>query len=830
MPAAPEQLNHLCAPVTSALSTAQPLSLPSALGSVVPSAAGSTSSKPAGKAPPQGASKLPQNVIMTVKTPGNQRFGVKLKIACKQLRIGSRYCDAESASRVARAFRKVATVIKGKKDFEVNPAALAACAQRNEMAWVYAKWKRSKEQIPVHQLLTQWLTKYFSQPRKGRQAPLLSGRGAPHMLHRGGYGAYAAPAHGGPAGPSGWGQRPAAPQGWQQHPGSVPSWQPQGRPPWAAAGGHGDGGWGGGRDGGGGAGGHGDPGWGGRRGGGGGMPWDAPVPGGGGGAYGSPTSWGGPGLYDGRAPGRAGTRPDRAGGDRAGPGRAGAPPGHAQTLRAAQTRGGPRRHEYPPAGAASRDPSLRGRADDGSGLGARDTGDELAAALNALPGLGRGSGLEPARRDPGWSAGRAAGDGGGAEDGGSLSLLEKQERRIRQLESMYLKMADSNRRLQQQQVSHVKRLSTHFQPASAADADSVDALLSAAGGFEEVDSTVARGVSNPRGVAPTHDEARGRIDGANGSVGVNGSVGAASRAEAPGSPRGGGARTPTHGVAPSSQDGPDGDSPDGDSPGANGAARGAARRRVDGAGADASDPPIDLSQLDPSLPGISDNPHLYMQKVIAQLVSNGSNDGAVDELGGGQNHGDGRHGEDDAAGRRPAKVLAPEVLAAIVERLEREEGEGGIILLESGTKGVGPSRIIFENERSRVILGGSLRENLIKGKHAIPLNLLPLQIFSLTKLALGIERRVVHENFKLVRFDTNTDVKVKAVQRRIEIPDVLDGPDPRGEEDGMDAKDDVYVYWFSPLEDQTQEAADEAPDAVPLKREGRRKRVASPAP
>ena len=175
-------------------------------------------------------------------------------------------------------------------------------------------------------------------------------------------------------------------------------------------------------------------------------------------------------------------------------------------------------------------------------------------------------------------------------------------------------------------------------------------------------------------------------------------------------------------------------------------------------------------------------------------------------------------------------MLAPEVLAAIVERLEREEGEGGIILLESGTKGVGPSRIIFENERSRVILGGSLRENLIKGKHAIPLNLLPLQIFSLTKLALGIERRVVHENFKLVRFDTNTDVKVKAVQRRIEIPDVLDGPNPRGEEDGMDAKDDVYVYWFTPLEDQTQEAADEAPGAVPLKREGRRKRVASPAP
>lgn len=53
---------------------------------------------------------LPPNVVCCVNSPGNRRYGVKMLFETRQIRVGSRFIDPESAAHVANNFRLVVRI------------------------------------------------------------------------------------------------------------------------------------------------------------------------------------------------------------------------------------------------------------------------------------------------------------------------------------------------------------------------------------------------------------------------------------------------------------------------------------------------------------------------------------------------------------------------------------------------------------------------------------------------------------------------------------------------------------------------------------------------
>ena len=119
-----------------------------------------------------GKSALPRNVVIACrKRAGNHRYGVKMKFGEKQIRIGSRFCDVDSASKIAKAFRYVATPCEvGRGVFDIDEKKLASLEGRVN---VYMRWGTKRTTVTATQYLREWAKafrlKYAANEEKKRK-------------------------------------------------------------------------------------------------------------------------------------------------------------------------------------------------------------------------------------------------------------------------------------------------------------------------------------------------------------------------------------------------------------------------------------------------------------------------------------------------------------------------------------------------------------------------------------------------------------------------------------------------------------------------------------
>eukprot|EP00941_MAST-03F_sp_MAST-3F-sp1_P002550 g2550.t1 len=106
------------------------------------------------------ANLCPVNVVPTNCKGGGDlaRYGVKLKYRRKQLRIGSSYCDPESASKVATAFKKVARIDKNSNTIYFDGTGLQQLEDDDVYTEMYRKWKKNERgRVLVADVLKDWL-------------------------------------------------------------------------------------------------------------------------------------------------------------------------------------------------------------------------------------------------------------------------------------------------------------------------------------------------------------------------------------------------------------------------------------------------------------------------------------------------------------------------------------------------------------------------------------------------------------------------------------------------------------------------------------------------
>jgi hypothetical protein len=113
--------------------------------------------------------ELPRRVVVTCsKTPGRERYGVKLTFGGRQLRVGSRFCDVASAKAVGDAFTDVArecrpteTIDSPKtapKPFKFDQNSMSK--YNNVYCFVFLRWKREKVRVSVSSFLEAWISDY----------------------------------------------------------------------------------------------------------------------------------------------------------------------------------------------------------------------------------------------------------------------------------------------------------------------------------------------------------------------------------------------------------------------------------------------------------------------------------------------------------------------------------------------------------------------------------------------------------------------------------------------------------------------------------------------
>lgn len=107
--------------------------------------------------------KLPKGVCLCVSTPGHERYGVRVRLGKNQHRIGSQYCDVQSAHRVAQIFKRVARANEhGLVELSTPSVPWDELQQKVK---VFVKWKTEIAEKTVLEVLVEWLNRHHLRPK-----------------------------------------------------------------------------------------------------------------------------------------------------------------------------------------------------------------------------------------------------------------------------------------------------------------------------------------------------------------------------------------------------------------------------------------------------------------------------------------------------------------------------------------------------------------------------------------------------------------------------------------------------------------------------------------
>lgn len=109
-------------------------------------------------------SNLPQNVVCCVKKPGLERYGVKMLFETRQIRVGSRFKDTDSASIVAKYFRRVVRITEHGRFFIAEKEALKLRKETTDSVKYYLKFSQEYKTEHVVDFLVGWVDYMKSRP------------------------------------------------------------------------------------------------------------------------------------------------------------------------------------------------------------------------------------------------------------------------------------------------------------------------------------------------------------------------------------------------------------------------------------------------------------------------------------------------------------------------------------------------------------------------------------------------------------------------------------------------------------------------------------------
>ena len=107
-------------------------------------------------APSRHSAFLPRGVSIIGKPyPGKPcRYGVRLRCARMQVRVGSRFCTVEAADKVARAFRD--TVTFGPKTGLATVHEVRLVKYEGRLVECFTKYKSTRERVSIATVIRQW--------------------------------------------------------------------------------------------------------------------------------------------------------------------------------------------------------------------------------------------------------------------------------------------------------------------------------------------------------------------------------------------------------------------------------------------------------------------------------------------------------------------------------------------------------------------------------------------------------------------------------------------------------------------------------------------------
>eukprot|EP00750_Incisomonas_marina_P006235 INCI14380.2.p1 GENE.INCI14380.2~~INCI14380.2.p1 ORF type:complete len:432 (-),score=61.02 INCI14380.2:1245-2540(-) len=120
---------------------------------------------------------LPRGVSVIGRPgPGKpSRYGVRLRFARIQVRVGSRFCSVEAADLVAQAFRDVVTFAPNNLDATLDETKL--CKYEDAEVECFTKYKSTREKVPIATLIRQWLKTWVARGQQKRKRKLLEDAG-----------------------------------------------------------------------------------------------------------------------------------------------------------------------------------------------------------------------------------------------------------------------------------------------------------------------------------------------------------------------------------------------------------------------------------------------------------------------------------------------------------------------------------------------------------------------------------------------------------------------------------------------------------------------------
>jgi hypothetical protein len=107
---------------------------------------------------------LPPNVVCCVNSPGSRRYGVKMLFKTRQIRVGSRFIDPESAAHVANNFRSVVRIDDSGRFFIDEDAAARLGKLDNIVVKFFNKFSSSVASEHVLAFLRGWCEYMASRP------------------------------------------------------------------------------------------------------------------------------------------------------------------------------------------------------------------------------------------------------------------------------------------------------------------------------------------------------------------------------------------------------------------------------------------------------------------------------------------------------------------------------------------------------------------------------------------------------------------------------------------------------------------------------------------
>jgi hypothetical protein len=106
--------------------------------------------------------RLPTHVVVTCnKKKERPRYGVKMKVGDVQVRIGSRFADAESAAAVARVFREISKPVSREHGVFVADMSMLK-AFGGTLVNVFNQWSPTIRSISVEGFLEKWITQFHA--------------------------------------------------------------------------------------------------------------------------------------------------------------------------------------------------------------------------------------------------------------------------------------------------------------------------------------------------------------------------------------------------------------------------------------------------------------------------------------------------------------------------------------------------------------------------------------------------------------------------------------------------------------------------------------------